>query len=79
MAAGLCLGLAIVWFPAAWVTKFRAEGWLQWQATKKNRPDWANDEPLKRLRNISARMLSMWPVPVAAAVAGMVLIVMAVA
>lgn len=77
VAVGVCIAIAIGWWPLAWVTRFRASGWLDWQH-RTNRSPGTNDRPMERLRDLSNRMLSLWQVPAIAAVVAAVLIVVAV-
>jgi hypothetical protein len=79
IGAGLCLGVAVLWFPVAWVTSFRASGWLESQKRKPDRPQRVNDRPMGRVRSLSERMLSLWQVPALAGCAGVVLVVVAIA
>lgn len=79
VASGCCFGIAIMWWPAAWVMKFKANGWLEWTRSNPDRSDWANDKPLERNAAIAERALSWWFVPVLAGVVAVVLLVLAVA
>lgn len=79
IAAGVCFGVAICWWPLAWLTRFRAQNNLEWYRQRPNRPEWANDRPLERLADVSQKMLDAWWVAALAGVAGVVLVVVAYA
>jgi hypothetical protein len=77
IAAGLCFGIAICWWPLAWLTKFRAQNNLDLYRQRSDRPAWATDRPLERLAQTAQWMLTAWWIAVVAAGAGVILVVLA--
>jgi hypothetical protein len=73
--AGLFFGLAIVWYPAAGFLRMRAQAALD----VPNRPAWGDPRPLQRALGLGNRMWALWPVPLAALVVGVGLVVLAYA